>query len=304
MKCPYCGIHYLDGEKECPVCGKRPGLLSPKKTSKFTQPQQDHSDPPKQKKSSGQSTARKQTYNNKKKSTTAAWQQAAAGQHTHDNPLEKQPSGAKTGCLIVVVLVIILIATSICFAIFQSFAENSSSFDDSNSFLDSDTGNAYNWMDAVDLGTGTWSNADGSITFTIDADGSLYCTTDDTSHTDEYPSCYRLDLNEDNQEIYCLDSELEAFPPNSFGYYEISGYDEDGYFFDCRFYLPANTDTLPDTFDYYDYNTGDFGSFTRVPEEAEPQDATPESATDTPTSDPIPDDTPTEFLPDTPEQRA
>lgn len=23
MKCPYCGIHYLDEERECPICGRR-----------------------------------------------------------------------------------------------------------------------------------------------------------------------------------------------------------------------------------------------------------------------------------------
>ena len=35
MKCPYCGVHYLDSEHECPVCGKRPGIGAPKKKSKI-----------------------------------------------------------------------------------------------------------------------------------------------------------------------------------------------------------------------------------------------------------------------------
>ena len=56
MKCPYCGVHYLDGERECPVCGRRPGIIAPKKKSKFTT--QDSSGQPVREKKSSAKKAR------------------------------------------------------------------------------------------------------------------------------------------------------------------------------------------------------------------------------------------------------
>ena len=31
MRCPYCGVNYTDGERQCPICGKRAPLNAPKK---------------------------------------------------------------------------------------------------------------------------------------------------------------------------------------------------------------------------------------------------------------------------------
>lgn len=311
MKCPHCGVHYMDEEKECPVCGKRPGLLAPQKQSKFDKTTQDISYEPKPKKPSGKSTARKQTYNNQRKSTAAAWQQAAAGQHIHDNPLEKKKkkSGCGTGCLIVVIIFIVLIVINLSIGFHtvtssDSWTDSIDSFFD-DPFTDSDDDDVYSSVDMDDLGTGTWSNADGSITFTIDEDGTLSWTNSSGSYTDAYPSCYFLQLNDDNQDMYCSEEELETFSLDSYCYYEFWGYDfddEDGYSFDFRFYLPVDTNTLPLTFDYYDKDTDEYGTFSRVSEETEPQGNTPEPTeptTNTPSSD-----TPENLLPDTPEQRA
>lgn len=33
MKCPYCGVHYMDDERECPICGKRSPIFGQKKTA-------------------------------------------------------------------------------------------------------------------------------------------------------------------------------------------------------------------------------------------------------------------------------
>lgn len=311
MKCPHCGVHYMDEEKECPVCGKRAGLLVPRKQSKFSKTTQDTSYKPKPKKSSGKSTARKQTYNNQRKSTAAAWQQAAAGQHIHDNPLErkKKKSGCGTGCLIVVIIFIILIALNIGSAINYSSIMDSDSWTDSiDSFFDEsydDDDDLYSWTDIAEMGVGTWSNTDGSVTFTIEEDGTLSWTNSSGSYTDHYPSCYFLQLNDGNQDMYCSEEELKSFSLDSYCYYEFWGYsfdDEDSYSFDFRFYLPADANTLSSTFDYYDKDTGEYGTFTRVSEETEPQGSAPEPTepmTDTPTSD-----TPENLLPDTPEQRA
>ena len=119
MKCPHCGIYYTDGEKECPVCGKRPGIQAskPQKQSEGTSHKEILHQPKKQ--PSAQSTERKQTYGNKSKSTEAAWQQAAAGQHTHANPLEpkQKKSGCGSGCLIILILFIVITTIQIIGAV-------------------------------------------------------------------------------------------------------------------------------------------------------------------------------------------
>lgn len=31
MRCPYCDVNYTDGERQCPICGKRAPLNASKK---------------------------------------------------------------------------------------------------------------------------------------------------------------------------------------------------------------------------------------------------------------------------------
>lgn len=279
MKCPHCGIYYTDGEKKCPVCGKRPGIQAPKpqKQSEGTSHKEILHQPKKQ--PSAQSTERKQTYGNKSKSTEAAWQQAAAGQHTHANPLEpkQKKSGCGSGCLIILIIFILITVIQIIGAVgFNVFSYSEDVGESITSFLeDEDIGEE---MDIQTVLTGTWRNTDGSLTLTIDEEGVVTWSDADGIHSDDVPLFERLNLTEDNQEEYCSADELQDYPPDSFTYYSLyavaSDWDDDSEL-DMWFYLPREEQS-PETFDYYDYYEETYGTFTRVSDSTQPIPAGPE----------------------------
>ena len=279
MKCPHCGIYYTDGEKKCPVCGKRPGIQAPKpqKQSEGTSHKEILHQPKKQ--PSAQSTERKQTYGNKSKSTEAAWQQAAAGQHTHANPLEpkQKKSGCGSGCLIILIIFILITVIQIIGAVgFNVFSYSEDVGESITSFLeDEDIGEK---MDIQTVLTGTWRNTDGSLTLTIDEEGVVTWSDADGIHSDDVPLFERLNLTEDNQEEYCSADELQDYPPDSFTYYSLyavaSEWDDDSEL-DMWFYLPQEEQS-PEIFDYYDYYEEAYGTFTRVSDSTQPIPAGPE----------------------------
>ncbi|MCD8356690.1 MAG: hypothetical protein LUE11_08990 [Clostridia bacterium] len=276
MKCPHCGIYFMEDDKICPVCGKRPGIQAGKTESKTASPKLDMPYQPNPKQSSGKSTARKQTYNNKSKSTEAAWQQAAAGQHLHGNPLQtKKKTGCGTGCLIVVIILVILIATNIISAIHFTTTTNSggwSEYVDSifeDNFSEDD---AYVAVAPTEAFTGTWRSSDNTMTIMVDEDGNLSWTTEAGSFYDPYPSFYRIDITEDNWEDYCTATDLKKYPLESYTYYSVyaAEYDTaDDQDLDMWFYIPKDNET-PTSFGYYDLVNYEYGTFIFSSDSTEP----------------------------------
>ena len=283
MKCPHCGIYYTDGEKECPVCGKRPGMQAAKSSARKSSAGTSHKYVPHQpkKKPSAQSAERKQTYGNKSSSTEAAWQQAAAGQHTHDNPLEqkKKKSGCGSGCLIILIVFILITAIQIIGAVgFNVMAKPEGVIESIFSSSEESAEDIGEDVDIQTVLTGTWRNTDGSLTLTIDEEGVITWSDADGIHSDDVPLFERLNLTEDNQKEYCSVDEIKDYPLDSFTYYSIyamaAEWDDDSEL-DMWFYLPQDTQS-PETFDYYDYYEETYDTFTRVSDSTEPMPSGPE----------------------------
>ena len=279
MKCPHCGIYYTDGEKKCPVCGKRPGIQAPKpqKQSEGTSHKEIPHQPKKQ--PSVQSTERKQTYGNKSKSTEAAWQQAAAGQHTHDNPLERKPKkSGSPGCLIILILFIVITTIEIIGTVGFNVFSHSEGFDESFTTSEDMSDDIAEDVDIQTVLTGTWRNGDGTLTLTIDEEGVVTWSDSTGIHSDDWPQFERLNLTEDNQEEYCSVDEMRDYPLDSFTYYSIyamaADWDDDSEL-DMWFYLPQEEQS-PEIFDYYDYYEEAYGTFTRVSDSTQPIPAGPE----------------------------
>ncbi|MDO5783809.1 MAG: hypothetical protein Q4P20_01960 [Eubacteriales bacterium] len=278
MKCPHCGIHYMDGERECPLCGKRPGLLAPKKKSKFNSAdvEQEYRPSPKKAKPAT-STERKQTYNHKKPaSTEAAWQRAAAGAHSHDNPLAASPRQQKnkaSGCLVVVILFIIFIAASCIFGImsYNDVAHSATDWLD-DTFLSDDYDDSDDIYESCDpyeaFSSGTWVNEDYSLTMVVDDSGTISWSDGTKSAVDDYPLFQRLALTEDNASDYCSDDELEEYPIDEYTQYTLwastwNDETDDSDSLSICLYMPNDVDAADVTsFDYYDYDAGEYHTFT------------------------------------------
>lgn len=278
MKCPHCGIHYMDDERECPVCGKRPGLFAPKKKSKFTSASAEPTAPKKTKPAA--STARKQTYNHKKPdSAEAAWQRAAAGAHSHDNPLasDTRKKSRHTGCLAVVIVlaVFFLLPTLLSVVSFHSITDSAVNWLD-NTFQSDD----YEYDDYDDIyqscdpsaafPSGTWVNEDASVTMAVDEEGTVFWQDSDGSFQDDYPLFQRLELSVSNAADYCTEEELTLYPVSDYIHYTLWASDTDPETDDFReldLYLYIHNDTDPadvTAFDYYDLETEEYHTFTYV----------------------------------------
>lgn len=278
MKCPHCGIHYMDDERECPVCGKRPGLLAPKKKSKFTSTNAEPTTPKKAKPAA--STARKQTYNHKKPdSAQAAWQRASAGAHSHDNPLAAgaRKKSKHTGCLVVVVVLVVffLIPVLLSAISFHDITNSAVNWLDdtfqSNDYEYEDYDDIYAYCDPSDaFPSGTWVNEDASVTMVVDAEGTVFWQDSNGSFQDEYPLFERLELSVSNAADYCTEEELTRYPVSDYIHYTLWASDTDPETDDFRsldLYLYIHNDTDPadvSTFDYYDRETGEYHTFTYV----------------------------------------
>ncbi len=278
MKCPYCGIHYEDSERECPVCGKRPGLFAPKKKSKFSASEPEDRPSPKKAKSAS-STARKQTYNHKKPdSAEDAWQRAAAGAHSHDDPLSAAPRGQKkkaSGCLIAVVVFILFFFILFIFSIvsFRAVTHSAANWLD-DTFLSEDYedyDDIYEYCDPSEaFPLGTWVNDDASVTMAVDSESTFSWTNGIEVFTDEYALFERLALTAGNAGDHCSEEELARYPIEDYTLYTLyaSCWDEesdDSPILSICMYIPNDTDTAALTsFDYYDYETGEYHTFTFV----------------------------------------
>ena len=251
MKCPYCGVHYLDGERECPVCGRRPGIIAPKKKSKFTT-QDSSGQPVREKKSS----AKKVTH--QPESSEAAWQRAAAqnSKNSPKPPNEAQQSGCAPGCLIVAVILIALsVVPGILFNMIHTDFPASA------------------WEDIYDescelsevLPSGTWKNEDGSLLVTIYDDGTVSWTDGTDTAEDGDPGFDRLLLTEENASEYSDDEELKNYPISDYTHYYFYFCDSASMLPDYDLHIYVPNDTVPEditSFGCYDWQSEEFFTLT------------------------------------------
>lgn len=234
MKCPHCGIYYMDDERECPVCGKRPGILTPNKKQVSHTTKLEKKKPPVQ----------------------PAWQRTAASQQ------KKKKSSPSIGCLTIIIFIVII---NIAAGIVGLFMNRTSHF------ISREPEPEYN--DSAEIScelleifpAGTWVNTDGTITMTIDSSGTLSWTDGIYTAVDNYPLCSRLELTEDNAEEYCSEQELQLYPIAEYTRYTLYAWDNDNDLNIC-IYIPIESSLYNGIteFDYYDYLNDTFQTFRHV----------------------------------------
>lgn len=264
MKCPYCGVHYEDTEKQCPVCGKRSGITTPKKPSKFTsaetsaKPAQASAKPFEpsstsskktvsagSSKSGSTSRAAKSSYSSK--SSEEAWQRAM----NQTSAVKKKKSGCGIYILIGVVLTILLCLLTVFFALYVY--DNASS--GSGTILSEDS--TYSSCEILEtLPTGTWQTQDKSLTVVIDEEGCISWTDGVDTAEDYAPLFYHMFYTEDNFADYCTDYEMSHYPLDEYTHYNLyfADFSSDVPDYDLYIYLPNGTarDDIT-SFDCYDW---------------------------------------------------
>ncbi len=272
MRCPYCGVNYTDGERKCPICGKRvpQNASGKKKPIDF-----GISHESKETDYTAKSTERKQTYrehsagfadipkHTEKQSSEAAWQRAANGEHSHGNPLEpKKKSGCGTGCFIVIIVFIVI---SILGSMALEFTTNSwndvEDFFDSvaESTDDSYTDDAYQPADVPTILNGNWMNSKASLSLTFD-NGVISWKNADGSFTTDSPTLYQLNLTEDNIGDYLSEDFQSKYPLDQYTYYDLTCWgntdpdEDDEQYIELLLFIPKDATQLY-SFDYYDYDT-------------------------------------------------
>lgn len=242
MKCPYCGVHYLGGERQCPVCGKRAGIGTPKKKSKFTSQPLSYQ-PPKKTKSKAQNTY-----------------------VSFDASAKKEKAAKKSNVIpIFLGIIIFLFAVSFLISIVVSISEYVS-YETSIPEYES----VYESCELYEvLPSGTWINDDGSMLFITYSDGSISWTDGTETATDSYPMMDRVNLTEETAPDYCSEEELQNYPVTEYTHYDLWFYDSSTTLpeYDLCVYLP--NDTAPEditAFDCYDRNTDTYFTLKMIDE--------------------------------------
>lgn len=280
MKCPHCGIYYMDDERVCPICGKRPGIAPPKRKS-VPYPNMDTA--------SADTDRRPKPKEKPADRAAGAWQRAAeqAKEHDHLPYYTSRPKAKKTHAFRPVFLIImILVVVSICTSLIRNVADELTDISTPTweSPADDDTDSIYAEADILDaLPAGTWQEDGSDRTITIYEDGSIDWSVGGVTADADYISVDHLLLDEDNASTYCTEDELERYPVAAYSQYTLYLSDWDGNLdtlYLCL-YLP-NGESVDDRggFDCYDYETSGYSSFSRVgasapetPDAASPADA-------------------------------
>lgn len=147
MKCPYCGVYYMDDEHECPICGKRPGLLAPKDKPVSDKKPADSSE--------------------------ASGQQAELPDNKQKKP---NPPGCTSGCLTMIVIVFILFTLCIALAFFLNSDELTTSTPEPM---------YQSYELTYVIPAGTWT--DTTLLLTIYEDGSIEWVDGSDSAMDDFP---------------------------------------------------------------------------------------------------------------------
>ena len=234
MKCPHCGIYYMDDERECPVCGKRPGITAKKK--KYTSPI-----------SYNKSTASKTVSNQKKKTEfvdTVPKESAA--------PISEQKTKSKKtpGCLTVILVFIFL---SVIFNLVTSFFTSCSVPDiavpepEPLSYEDS--------MICETIAPGTWHIEDTDLTVVVDTDNTISWTDGTGTASDWAPFFEPVENGSD----YVSDEKVNDYPSDTYACYNLYFCDSENDLgsYDFYVFLPNDTSLYElESFDCYNNTDG------------------------------------------------
>lgn len=252
MKCPHCGVNYMDDEKRCPICGKRPGLMA--------------SDKPKNK--------------TKTKTTQSkAWEEAGerAKQHEHleyyaspkkaaKKPAKQSKSNkGKWGCLTFAIVFLLTTFGGWLLVDFGKYVFNGVE----DTFLNDDGEAVFEscYLTEV-IPAGSWRTEDGSLMITVsDDDEHLTWMRNGSMYTSEYTDASYWNLNADNVEDYYTDYELETYPLERYTQYSLIAdskkQGDDG--IDWAVY--RENDVEPEdvtSIDIYDYDTSEYKTLQRI----------------------------------------
>ena len=236
MKCPHCGIYYMDDERVCPVCGKRSGISTPPTNSPL-------------KKATSVPPEKKIKYKNND-TTSKPIQPKQTQTFTHKQP---KKSSRGCGCLIVIILIV-------AFSIISSVVSNLifSSTPDVPAWEDS----GYESTIISDiLPSGSWTADVYDLTITIHPDDTITWTDGIDTARDDYPVCFKIPLTDEKAEEYELN---ELIPFDSFTLYNLSFRDADSPIPDCDLYIfiPNDIETENIThFPCYDWDEEEWVTF-------------------------------------------
>lgn len=238
MRCPHCGIYYMDDETVCPVCGKRSGVRPQKKTKPETAQPSDADRKRGQAKSSWTDESHTGSAESKKR------RKRAKPARTFSKRRNSKSIWVVILCLVFSVLISIIPKIVLNPEDYLRSPEDtpllSSLFHD-----DEDDLWREDYFDdpVTQCLIGTWECEDGVInTVTIHDDGTLDWTEEDgKQYTTAFPAFYEI-CSEDA--VSNLVS--ESYPADRYRYCYVSGYssdddsdDSDDHSFDLCFMIPT-----------------------------------------------------------------
>lgn len=271
MKCPYCGIYFIDGERECPVCGRRipTGAAKSKETGELHQ----------------------NTQHKKVKFSAKPDSEQRRQMHAADAPPSpplrtfsakpKQKSGGR-GCLVGVLLLLLLFSLfgglfGLVFdaAFVDQIIEGvNSGMEDAFSDPSENLQEYSEELDEVPKElVGTWKSEDTDLTFEFRKNGQVRWNREGfdeplqaTPTVVSYAS-----LQEASEEVISDIADeygLEQLAPEEYTMYEVSAYnpwnegdmDVD---LDLRLYV-SNEEENPDTLVVYDHYSDEYDAFHRA----------------------------------------
>lgn len=257
MKCPHCGVNYMDDEKRCPICGKRPGIVPSSQTK----------DKKKQKTRTTQSKAWQEAGERAKQHEHLEYYTASPQKPAKQPAQQSKKKKGKWGCL---AFIIVFALTTLGSTMLVNFGKLIFEEVD-NTFLAEDGESVFESCELTEvIPEGSWRTEDGSlmITVTESSDGDyLTWMRNGSLYTSEYTDASVWNLNADNVSDYYTQDELETYPLERYTQYSLmaDGSDQGDDGIDWAVY--RENDVEPKdvmTIDIYDYDTGEYESLQRI----------------------------------------
>ncbi len=169
MRCPHCGVHYMDNERVCPICGKPAGSAAKRNSKYTTHPPKTTLSSPKTKASHKTPSSPKTPHEHIPKTSTSAASRPSGWTSSNKR------SGKGVGCgLIIAVLVIISIFFSMAGSVLHHISDADSFFDNVIDNFEEAGSSDYDYEDTNDAITyaipGTWHSKQTGMTLCFDSE--------------------------------------------------------------------------------------------------------------------------------------